>query len=87
MALFFTHIVTANGLVADPEGEYFDTLEHACAANEKSAKDLVASAIKSGKKHISLELHIENEQGPRLAQLPLSADINFGRWTRIAAIE
>jgi len=48
MAIFFTHIMTENGLIADPEGQHFPTLEDACAATEKSARHLVSDVLRNG---------------------------------------
>ncbi|MBD8702033.1 hypothetical protein IFT54_19690 [Sphingomonas sp. CFBP 13714] len=78
MAIFFTHIMTANGLIADPEGQHFPTLEDASAATEVSARHLVADAIRNGENRVTLEFQIEDKFGVRLAILPVDAKITGG---------
>ncbi|MET3828302.1 hypothetical protein ABIC16_004057 [Sphingomonas sp. PvP055] len=78
MAIFFTHIMTANGVIADPEGQHFNTLEDACTATEVSARHLIADAIRNGGAHVALEFQIEDECGVRLATVPVDAKIIGG---------
>ena len=81
MAIFFTHIMTKNGLIADPEGERFATLEDACAKVKVSARHLIADAIRNGADRVTLNFQIEDEHGGRLANLPIDAKITGGSCT------
>ena len=75
MATFFTHIATTSGLIVDQEGQQFVTLDDACAATEKSARHLVADAFRNGKDQIVLEFRIDDQNGVRLATVPVDAEI------------
>ena len=78
MAIFFTHIATAGGLIVDPEGQQFVTLGDACAATEESARHLVADAFWNGNDHVVLDLRIEDEHGIQLANVSIDAEIKGG---------
>ena len=79
MAIFFTHIATTGGLIVDPEGQQFVTLEDACAATEECARHLVADAFRNGDDHVVLEFRIEDQHGVQLANVPVDAEIKGGR--------
>ena len=78
MATFFTHIATTSGLIVDQEEQQFVTLDDACAATKKSARDVVADAFRNGKDQIVLEFRIDDQHGVRLAIVPVDAEIKFG---------
>ena len=70
--------MTANGLIADLEGQDFPTLEDACAATKVSARQLVADAIRNGDDRVVLDFQIEDERRVRLAITPIDAKITGG---------
>jgi hypothetical protein len=73
MGRFYFHICEGGQLTTDDEGVDLPNLTAARREAELSAREMLADAIKSGKKRVPDAFVIADEEGRTLDTLPLSA--------------
>ena len=75
MSVFFTHIVSKNGLAKDPEGQKHDGLGEARIAALGAARSLIVEEVRRGHDSVKFELLIEDEYHVEVGRLPVSAEV------------
>jgi hypothetical protein len=77
--MFYTHVAMNGSLAIDEEGQKFSDLATAKVAAERAARSIAMEALASKGDAISVDLHIHDGAGVRLAMLSASGTFR-GLW-------
>jgi hypothetical protein len=69
---FYFHLRSGDELVRDDDGEDFPDVSSARREAEKSAREILADAIKSGRENVPQAFVIADEQGREIDTVPLT---------------
>ena len=70
-----THVRNDDGYAIDREGQEFPDLATARAAAVQGAVDMLCDDLRGRRFDVSLELHIDDAAGTRVATLPVTAKV------------
>jgi hypothetical protein len=76
MQHFYTHVLRGDDYAEDREGQEFASLEEARESARQSARMMLAHEFEAGRNPKTLEYHIHDEAGARLAVVQVHATIS-----------